>query len=246
MKKMLFKYFFTLIVAFIACLSLVIGIATAWYVNQYRLASIAKIHPLTYISILAPGDTVIQSIDLSYDKSEVTNGTVTIKRPFVIRSNGEKIDLCIAHTTNIAGLNIELYEASDNGVQGDAYLAGITDKGLPYYWNKKNDTNVFATGNYVNDTDNNKVADLHDAFDLDDAFIETFRLTNNDVYQNVQQNARPLYWVLKNYTGSRREGDNEYYYINFILELSWVETDKETDILYIIAQTSDTTGMEGN
>lgn len=241
MKKMLFKYLFTLIVAIIACLSLLAGIATAWYANQYRLASIAKIHPLTYISILAPGDTVIQSIDLSYDKSEVTGGQVTIKRPFVVRSNGKYIDLCIAHTTNIAGLKIKLYEALDNGKQGDAYLAGITDKGFPYYWNKKYnpDVDVFATGKYVNgpydNTDN----------DFDDAFNETFRLTINDVYNNVQKNARPLYWVKKGYEGSTRDGDTEYYYVNFILELSWFETDKETDILYIIAQTSETTGTEG-
>lgn len=240
MKKSSFKQLFTAVIAVIACASLLIGFAMAWYTNQYRLASIAKIHPLTYISILGPGDSVIQSIDLSYDKSEVTNGQVTIKRPFVIRSNGEYIDLCIAHTTNISGLSIKLYEASDDGVQGKAYLAGITDKGLPYYWNKKSETDVFESGIYVNDIDNDIIADVDD----DNAFKETFRLTNNGVYQNVQKNARPLYKVIKNYRGSRRGSDTEYYYVNFILELKWVETDKETDILYIIAETSETTGTE--
>lgn len=237
MKKSSFKYLFTTVIAVIACASLLIGFTMAWYTNQYRLASIAKIHPLTYISILAPGDSVIQSIDLSYDKSEVHNGQVTIKRPFVIRSNGEEIDLCIAHTTNISGLDIKLYEASDNGEQGNAYLAGINGKGLPYYWNKKIDTDVFETESYVNDSDNNVIADVDDK-----AFDETFQLTNNEVYKNVQKNARPLYKVIKNYSGSRRDGDTEYYYVNFILELSWLETDKETDILYIIAETSDTAG----
>lgn len=239
MKTSSFKQLFTTLIAVIACASLLIGFAMAWYTNLYRLASIAKIHPLTYISILGPGDSVIQSIDLSYDKSEVTDGRVTIKRPFVIRSNGEYVDLCIAHTTNISGLNIKLYEALENGEQGNAYIAGITDKGLPYYWNKKDNTDVFATGSYVNDSD-----DVAGIADLDNAFNETFRLTNNDVYQNVQKNARPLYKVIKNYRGSRRADDTEYFYVNFILELSWVETDKETDILYIIAETSDTTGTE--
>ena len=241
MRKTSFKQLFTSIVAVIACLSLLIGLAMAWYTDQYRLASIAKIHPLTYISILAPGDSVIQSIDLSYDKSEVTNGHVTIKRPFVVRSNGEKIDLCIAHTTNISGLSIRLYEASDDGVQGNAYIAGITDKGLPFYWNKKSEEDIFQSGNYVNDKD-----EMNGIADLDNAFNETFQLTNNDVYHNVQQNARPLYWVKKDYAGSRRAGDTEYFYVNFILELSWVETDKETDILYIIAETSETIGTEGS
>lgn len=239
MKKSSFKQLFTAVIAVIACASLLIGFAMAWYTNQYRLASIAKIHPLTYISILGPGDSVIQSIDLSYDKSEVEDGRVTIKRPFVIRSNGEYIDLCIAHTTNISGLEIHLYEALENGSQGNAYIAGITDKGSPYYWNKKDDNDVFASGSYVNDSD-----EVVGIADLDEAFNETFRLTNNDVYQKVQKNARPLYKVISNYQGSRRGTDTEYYYVNFILELSWVETDKETDILYIIAETSDTTGTE--
>ena len=57
------------VLTIVAIASLIIGVTMAWFANQYRLASVGKIHPLTAISILAPGDTVIQSIDLSYDKS---------------------------------------------------------------------------------------------------------------------------------------------------------------------------------
>ena len=58
----------------LASAALLIGITMAWFTNQYYLSSVGKIHPPAYISILAPGDAVIQSIDLSYDKSEVHEG----------------------------------------------------------------------------------------------------------------------------------------------------------------------------
>lgn len=217
----------------LASVSMLTGVSMAWFANQYRLSSIAKIHPPAYISILAPGDTVIQSIDLSYDKSEVKDGVVTLKRPFVIRSEFEKYDLCIAHTTNISGLKIELYEAVENGVEGNAYLAGITDKGKPYYWNKSNETNLFALGTYLNDANADKIADKTNA-----AHTLTFpSLTGTGAYDNVQKNAEPLYWVKESNTGTARTEGEGLYYTNYILEISWNETDKETDILYVIAQT---------
>lgn len=228
------------IMVVIASAALVIGITMAWFANQYRLSSIGKIHPLTYISILAPGDAEIQSIDLSYDKSEVHDGQVQLKRPFVIRSESQKYDLCIAHTTNISGLTISLYQAKDDGSEGNAYLAGITEKGLPYYWNKANTTNLFTTDGYLNKESIEGDRILADKSHL--AHEETFRLTELNAYDNVQKYAEPLYWVKKGIAGEKRTPDDGNYYTNYILEITWNETDKETDILYVIAQTSN----EGN
>ena len=227
--------------ALVAMIALLTGATMAWFTYQFRLSSIAKIHPLTYISILEPGDTVLQSIDLSYDKSEVKDGSVELKRPFVIRSESELYDLCIAHTTNISGLEIRLYEASSDGSVGNAYLAGITEKGTPYYWNKKNENNLFTNDNYINKLSTEVWADKgHQAHKA------TFRLTEDEIYDNVQKNAEPLYWVKKKIQGQVRTREEGYYYTNYILEITWNETDKETDILYVIAQTSDTTSGEGN
>lgn len=233
------------VLAALACLALICGATMAWFTYRYRLSSIGRIHPLTTISILAPGDTVIQSIDLSYDKSEVTDGQVSLKRPFVIRSGAENFDLCIAHTTNISGLTIELYEATADGEENSAYIAGITEKGTPYYWNKKNGTNLFNREGYLNLE--GEVGSHLVAKQDHDAHRETFRLTEDLIYDNVQKYAEPLYWVMKGATGVPRTGDDENYYTNYILEISWNETDKETDILYVIAQTSDAqAGETGN
>lgn len=238
------------VLAVLAAAALMTGVTAAWFTYQYRLSSIGKIHPPTYISILAPGDTVMQAIDLSYDKSEVTNGHVELKRPFVIRSESEKYDLCIAHTTNISGLTIKLYEAVNDGSEGDAYLAGITDQGKPYYWNQKTvdengkGVNLFDSGLYVN-VNNDIVAE--------DAHNQTFRTSETEAYPNVQKNAEPLYWVKKDCTATQRiDTDRDYnandknYYTNYILEITWNETDKETDILYVIAQTSTNQTNSGN
>lgn len=228
-----------------AAFSLATGLTLAWFMNQYRLSSIGKIHPPTYISILAPGDTEMQAIDLSYDKSEVHNGQVELKRPIVIRSESEKYDLCIAHTTNISGLTISLYEAVADGEEGNAYLAGITEKGKPYYWNKKTETNLFQSGRYLNRAeklDNGRI--IADENHL--AHSETFRLSENEFYSNVQKNAEPLYWVKSGCKGAKRDPDDGNYYTNYILEITWNETDKETDILYVIAQTGNDQTNNGN
>ena len=216
-----------------AAFSLATGLTLAWLMNRYRLSSIGKIHPPTYISILAPGDTEMQAIDLSYDKSEVHDGRVELKRPIVIRSESEKYDLCIAHTTNISGLTISLYEANANGSEGNAYLAGITEKGTPYYWNKKDAIDLFDVNGYVNKSS------MEDrvALSAGEAHNETFRLSENTAYNNVQKYAEPLYWVKSGCTGAKRDPDDGNYYTNYILEITWNETDKETDILYVIAQT---------
>lgn len=235
------------VLALLATIALLTGVTMAWFTYQFRLSSIAKIHPLTYISILEPGDTVLQSIDLSYDKSEVKDGRVELKRPFVIRSESELYDLCIAHTTNISGLEISLYKAKEasDGEEGNAYLAGITEKGTPYYWNKEDGTDLFTQDGYLNKKimeDNVIIADQGHQ-----AHKDTFRLTENEIYTNVQKNAEPLYWVKKDIIAKKRTPDTDKnYYTNYILEITWDETDKETDILYVIAQTGNTTSGEGN
>lgn len=221
-----------------AAFSLATGLTLAWLMNQYQLSTIGKIHPPTYISILAPGDTAMQAIDLSYDKSEVKDGKVELKRPFVIRSETETYDLCIAHTTNISGLKIQLYEAAANGSEGNAYLAGITEKGTPYYWNKANNTDLFNQDGYCNQLEDSLlVADRLLADPNHQAHQDTFRLLESDAYDKVQKYAEPLYWVKTQIKGTKREPDDGNYYTNYILEITWDETDKETDILYVIAQT---------
>lgn len=210
----------------IALMSLTMGISYSWLVNKTRLASVAKIHPSTLISIQGPNESILQSIDLSYDKDDVDgDGIVRIKRPLVIKSESKKYDLCISHTSNINGLDIKLYEALDNGTEGNAYIAGINSNGVAYFWNLKDGVNLFTEDGYINlesSSEGKAVAN-------NNAHTQTY--VN---YDNVQKNAEPLYWVKKNIQSAGTEAP---YYTNYVLEISWDETDKETDILYVIART---------
>lgn len=213
--------------------ALITGTTMAWFTNQYRISSAAKIHPPAYISIRDPGDTVIQSIDLSYDKSEIRDGKVTLLRPFVIRSEKSSYDLCIAHTTNISGLSIQLFQATDVSEDTPDVLAGIAANGKPYYWGKDGE-NLFNKQYYVNKVE---VADELIADETHPANFETFQIAEDGRYGNVQKNAEPLYWVSTDIQATSSTGSEDYY-TNYILEISWAETDKETDILYVIAQAS--------
>lgn len=214
------------ILSIIACLCLLVGTTFSWLLYQTRAASLAKIHPATLITIQGPGETALKSIDLSYDEDEVDeNHIVTIKRPIVIKSESKYFDLCIAHTSNVSQLTIKLYNATANIEPESAYLAGIDANGKPYYWNKSSEENLFLEQYYINyDYDGEKA--------VADKSIHGLIFPN---YNNVQKNAEPLYWVKKRIESS---STSEPFYTNYILELSWREDEKETDILYLIARTS--------
>ena len=146
MKKILFTIFI-----YIGCLTLLTGITYAWLVSQYKASTVAKIHPPTLISIQGPNEASLQSIDLSYDKSDVDkDGNITIRRPLVIKSEEEYFDFCIAHTTNINDLRIELFEAVDDEDKMNSYLAGINSNGEAFFWNKANGSvNIFSSVKYI-------------------------------------------------------------------------------------------------
>lgn len=228
MKKIVFTIFL-----YISCLTLLTGVTYAWLVSQYKASTVAKIHPPTLISIQGPNEASLQSIDLSYDKSDVDkDGNITIRRPIVIKSEEEYFDFCIAHTTNINDLRIELFEAVDDEDKMNSYLAGINSNGEAFFWNKADGSvNIFTVDKYINkDNDKDKL--------IADGSKHTQTFSNYSI-EYVQDNAQPLYWVSK---GLKADWENTAYYKKYILEISWNESYKETDLLYIIARTSDTTG----
>ena len=59
-------------------------------------------------------------------------------------------------------------------------------------------------------------------------------------YQNVQRNARPLYrfkvFSKSELNAKTLDGSNGKDTLNFIIELSWDESAKETDVIYLIAR----------
>lgn len=208
-----------------ALLILIIGLALAWFFGGLSASTVGRVKAPAEISILGPNETYMEQIDLSYDKSEVKDGVVTLERPFCVSSPSEKFDLFLAHTTNIDDLDIKLYEAAERlqDASGDNIIKGIDSKGKPYTWEKI--SNMFSDDGYLN----KKQVEDKLAEESGEYHSATF-----GEYSKVQENSEPLYWY-REITAPKQNSEGNYVG-NYVLVLSWTERVKETDIIYLIAK----------
>lgn len=213
--------------ALLAALILIIGLMFAWFFGRISASTVGRVKAPAEISIMGPNETYMEQIDLSYDKTEVKDGNVTLLRPFCVSSPSKEFDLYLAHTTNIDGLKIELYTATSvqEGTTGENVINGIDSNGVSYTW--KLESNVFNDSGYLNKQ--NTTSDILATRKLHEM---TFGSYGSD---NVQVNAEPLYWHCEA-TAPDRANEDSPYVGNFVLKLSWEEKLKETDIIYLIAK----------
>lgn len=199
-------------------LALVLGVVIyAWLFHRNSMATMAPvIHPGS-IAITGPDGSVMDAFDLSYSDDEITteaDGTkrVTIKREFCVKSTAEKYKLEIVHTTNMKGLTFSLYSGNDLETPlSGSFLNLDYGKSSPQY-------------NYAN-------TDKHSL--------------NFDGYSNVQAHAEPLYWKVNgelssDTTSTVKENisgeEVTYYLTKYVLSITWIEENKETDLFYILAE----------
>ncbi|MDD6096020.1 MAG: hypothetical protein PUC20_00805, partial [Firmicutes bacterium] len=213
--------------AILAALILIIGLMLAWFFGRLSASTVGRVKAPAEISIMGPNETYMEQIDLSYDKTEVKDGIVTLLRPFCVSSPSEVFDLYLAHTTNIDGLKIELYTATavPKGTTGENVINGIDSNGVSYTWQWE--SNVFNDSGYLN-----KDNDTKDILATRELHEMTFGAYGDD---KVQINAEPLYWHCEATAPDRAKEDSPYVG-NFVLMLSWEEKFKETDIIYLIAK----------
>lgn len=214
-----------------AVLLVILGFTLGWFVNANRGSTVGKIKEPAELKVLGPNATAAEQIDLSYNPkygdTKIGN-TVTLKRPFCVQTGGDGFELQLANTTNIAGLNIELYKAEDASL-GDTPDVSGTAGGKPYSW-KASGEDLLTSFTFINKA-NNGLATEPDAGASDPTFKD---------YQNVQRNARPLYRYRvfdKDELNAKTLGDTtDNDTLNFIIKLSWDESAKETDVIYLIAR----------
>lgn len=217
-----------------AVLLVVLGFTLGWFVNANRGSTVGKIKGPAELKVLGPNATAIEQIDLSYNPEygdTKTGNTVTLKRPFCVQTGGDGFELQLANTTNIAGLNIELYKAENTGLTDTPDVSG-TAGGKPYS-RKASGANLLQDFTFINKAPD----DLATVTDVTapDSSDQTF-----ERYGNIQRNARPLYRYKlfdKNELNAKTLDDstgNDT--LNFIIELSWDESAKETDVIYLIAR----------
>ena len=213
--------------AALAVVVLIIGLCLSWFVFNKSLSTVSAIKAPAELKLMGPNQTAITEIDLTYDpQTDVENGNVTLKKPFCVKSDTPAdYSLILAHTTNINGLGIKLYRASskENPSASDstAAVAGFDSAGNPYAWDIDG-SDFFSQDNYINKGVDGKADANYDA--------QTFesQLGSDDLERSASQ----LYWKL---TGQNTGNDC---LDNYIIELTWQESQKETDVLYLIASAS--------
>lgn len=243
------------VLVLLAAIVLIIGLSLSWFVGSKSLSTVGKIQTPAQLKIMGPNQTSIEPIEISYDESrgdvKDSNGTVTIRRAFCVRSDndndhaagGQAFELQVANTTNITGLTINVYHVTVNNPNDkNGTVVGLDGLNRTYSWSKKSSTPIeFA---FINSADGTSA--LAKELEANDPTYGS--------YVNVQKNARPLYRYHK-FAKSELDGWNgktANAATNFIIECTWnpgvvtntdgtkVSNVKETDMVYLIARvTSD-------
>ena len=220
-------------------------IAYAWLVNHNAMITMAPvIHPGN-IAITGPGGSAMEALDLSYGDENVSdeNGRkrVTVQRGICVKSTEEQFDLEIIHTTNMKGLEFSLYPAEIVSSGGN-----FTDGNVNYRY----DPSSPLSGRNLNlerytATDDGKLS--HNYANQSKHGI------NFDSYANVQKHAEPLYWKVNGPLASDKTrtvqedfaGETVTYYLtDYVLGITWIEENKETDIFYLVARNVDNSSQE--
>ena len=217
-----------------AVVLVLLGFTLGWFVDANRGSTVGKIKGPAELKVLGPNATATEQIDLSYNSEygdTKTGNTVTLKRPFCVQTGGDGFELQLANTTNIKGLTIELYKAENTGPVDTPDVRG-TAGGKSYSW-RASGTDLLASFTPIN-----KAADglaIETDVTTTDSSDQTF-----ERYDKIQRNARPLYRYkefdkseLNAKTLDDSSGNDT---LNFIIKLSWDESAKETDVIYLIAR----------
>lgn len=241
------------VLVLLAAIIFIIGLTMTWFVSGKSLSTVGKIQTPAKLKIMGPNQTSIEPIEISYDETrgdvKNSNGTVSVRRAFCVKSNndesngGQAFELQVANTTNIKGLDIKVYKVEDTTASGTGHVAGLDGAGNRYAWTKASEVTPFKPIN-ADPADKSLAKDLEE---------------NDPTYQkykNVQKNARPLYRYHKfdksELDGYNKATDTANDATNFIIECTWnpgvvtegntkVSNVKETDMVYLIAR-----GTSGN
>lgn len=206
----------------LAMLLSTVGLTYAWMAQRASMTTLLTITPPDTITIIPTkkDGSPMTELDLDYDeKSDLKDddGTIHIYRPVCIKSTEKIHRLEIVHTTNLNDLDFKIYPATM--LTGENNTVTIQQK----------DTKPLS-GAYKNETaPDSKLANKQ--------ALENYSSTA-DV---ADRNAYPLYWVtgdcdadLQNQeTGADQK---TYYRTYYMLEISWKDETKETDLFYIMAQ----------
>lgn len=210
-------------------MALLVAATFAWFTDRANMATLVEIKAPTAIAILGPHGESEASLDMSYTDDDVAeNGKVTIRRVVSVSSDSQKHQLEIAHTTNLKGLEFKIYKAVETSSVTDGTAGTVTDGSYTYTY----DSNSPLTGSYIN-LENESKGYKYAA--------NSMHNTNFERYTKVQSHAEPLYWLADDAQDAalRDESNTNVttkYLTYYVVEISWTEATKETDLFYILAR----------
>lgn len=128
------------VLVLLAAIIFIIGLTMTWFVSSKSLSTVGKTQTPAQLKIMGPNQTSIEPIEISYDASrgdvKKTDGTVSVRRAFCVKSNsdenndgGQAFELQVANTTNIKGLDIKVYKVEDTTTSGKGDVAGLDSAG---------------------------------------------------------------------------------------------------------------------
>lgn len=232
-KKRRSRYFFGASVTILMALLLFAGLSRAWFANEQDIATMVQVTDPTALSLRGPHGKTQAALDMSYTEADKdSNGKVTIRRVVSVCTDADHHQLEIVHTTNLKGLTFKVYPATEST------SGNITEAGYSYTYDNE------LAGKYINPTTASP--------DYKEANADKHNVNFGNYYE-VQAHAEPLYWLangslagISNLNGNSENDfinkDIEKKYVNYyVIEISWTETQKETDLFYVIAQNAQAT-----
>lgn len=207
-------------------LTVVIGVVSyAWLVHYNAMTTMAPVISTGNIAITGPDGKAIELLDLSYSNDDIKtdddgNKRVTIQREISIKSTEDSFELEIVHTTNMKGLEFSLFKDNVPLTGKFLNLRNTTFEGRSFQYNYANDAK---------------------------------HTINFDEYSNVQVHAEPLYWKADGPLSSNKDkpviemiaGEEVTYYLtDYVLSITWIEENKETDIFYLLAKNVENNGQD--
>lgn len=224
-----------------------LGISYAWLVKVVGLGTLTKISKPGEISIDGVHGSNMTLLDLSYSADDIDDdGNIVVRNIVCIGSSQKDFSFQLAHTTNIKGLIINIYPAAEHSAkpEGDVKYKKGTSNGVDYYYIYDS-----SVGYTTSEDTGLELMTCLNATDANKNLAWPTGAYHNDTYgtdeNRVQKNAEPLYWIKDDTLKSKNlvfaDGGTLYELANagfYVVEATWKEKEKETDLLYIITDSN--------
>lgn len=210
------------------------GISYAWFAQNASMTTLMQILPpdtITIIPISEATGSEMTELDLdfhenSHDFKDEENGRIHILRPICIKSTSPIHRLEVVHTTNLKNLTFNIFPAVKEGsvfsYDRNAPIAGG-------YKNQNFGTGLAKEETLVNYNATTEVADIH-------AYPLYWLAVNSAIKSECKEGWQEVTsYITKEWDSTAKE-DKEFYNTYYYLEISWLESTKETDLFYIMAQ----------